>query len=416
MFEGPPRERPWVSWLYVVSWSLFIYVTIPLALYIQRFVAERWGKWLFVYVVLAFIAVALVVSITCVIRHRATIRGRYLWLLAVAAIFSWYTLKLGQKFPAEGIHFVQYGVLSVLVYRALTHRFQDVSVYFAAVIICAMIGTIDELIQWITPGRRWDLKDVWINFFGAFLVQVALAKGLNPKFIDNRLSRPNLRYLLRLSIAAILLLWACLMNTPNRTVWIAERVPWLAFLKDNESVILEYGYLYHHRDTGFFRSRLTFEELRLNDRTRGKEAAEILDRYQDRKRYLEFLKIYTPVRDPFVHEARVHLFSRDVHFSEATKCKDDPENYAKHLTIAFRENRIMERHFSNTLQNSGYVWSADQRALARGHLVVDLPRQSGVSRYLVTRVREAHLVLFFASLLVVLAIPHWYLGRGSDTP
>ena len=146
MFEGPPRERPWVSWLYVVIWSLLIYVTIPLARVIQEFVAERWGRDLFAYVVLAAIAIALIAVCYHVIRYRATSRGSYWWLLAVAAIFVGYTMKLGERNPEEAIHFIQYGVLGVLVYRALTHRLQDSSIYVAAAVICAMIGTIDELI------------------------------------------------------------------------------------------------------------------------------------------------------------------------------------------------------------------------------------------------------------------------------
>jgi hypothetical protein len=334
----------------------------------------------------------------------------------VAAIFVVYTIKLGKRNPEEAIHFIQYGVLGVFVYRALTHRLQDVSVYFAATIICAMIGTIDELIQWMTPNRHWGLRDIWINFFAAALVQIAIARGVRPKFVGNRPARPNLRFLLRLTIAAIMLFWVSLLNTPGRIAWYAERIPWLAFLKHNDSVMLEYGYLYNHRDTGVFRSRFSLKELESTDRKRGKEAAEILDRYRDRNAYSEFLKIYTPMSDPFVHEARVHLYGRDFHFAEATEHKDDPKKYAKHLTIAFRENRIMEKYFSKTLRCSMYVWTADESALTRDHLLPDLPRESWVSRDLVTRVSETQVGLFFVLLLASLGLLHWYLGKGPTQP
>ena len=69
MFEGPSRERPWVSWLYVVSWSLMIYGTMPLARVIQEFVAQHWGRDLFADVVLVTVAIVLIAACYHVIRH-----------------------------------------------------------------------------------------------------------------------------------------------------------------------------------------------------------------------------------------------------------------------------------------------------------------------------------------------------------
>jgi uncharacterized membrane protein len=186
MLEGPPREKQCLSWLYVVIWTLIIFVNIPLARTFQRFVAHYWGRDLFTYAVLSAIVIALIVALLYVIRHRSTFLGSYLWLLVIATIFIAYTIELGKKNPEESIHFIQYGVLGVFVYRALTHQFQDFRIYFAAATICAVIGTSDEIIQWITPDRYWDLRDIWINFFGASLIQIAIAKGLKPKFIRRR--------------------------------------------------------------------------------------------------------------------------------------------------------------------------------------------------------------------------------------
>lgn len=409
MFENPPQEKPWVSWLYVVIWSLIIFVTIPFARSIQRFVAQSIGREWFTYVVLFAVVISLLAGIFYIIRHRPSSRGDFLWLLAVTLIFIGYTLNLGKKNPEEAFHFVQYGVLGFLVYRALAHKLQDSSVYFAAAIICGMIGNLDEIIQWITPNRYWGLQDVWINLLGASLIQIAIAMGIKPTFVENRPSRKNLRFLFRLIMVAVAFLWVSLMNTPSRIAWYAERIPFLSFLKHNESVMLEYGYLYSHLDTGIFRSRFSPDELKSNDQKRGKEAAEILDNYRGRERYQEFLKIYTPITDPFVHEARVHLDSRDHHFTEAIKSKNDPEKYKRHLNIAYRENQIMEKYFPLTLHHSAYVWSADKLALAIEQLVIDWTRKSWVSRDLVTKVSEIQVGLFFALLLVVLATMQWYI-------
>ena len=415
MIEGPAREKQWVSWLYVVIWSLLIFVTIPLARALQIFVSRQWGREVFTYAVMAAILVALAGAAVYVRRILWGTPSRYFWLLSVAAIFFGYTIKLGMKAPEEAIHFIQYGVLGILTYRALTHRLPDVSIYIAAAIIGGIIGTVDEIIQWLTPKRYWGLHDIWFNFFAASLVQISIAKGLKPKFIAGRPSRANLRFLCGLTVAAIALFGASLMNTPARIAWYAERIPRLAFLKQNESVMLEYGYHYDDPDIGKFRSRLPPEQLKKTDRQRATEAAEILDRYRDGPGYRKFLKIYTPVSDPFLHEARVHLFRRDIYFNTATRHKRNPEKYARHLTLAFRENQILEKYFAHTLRHSAYVWSAQKLALARKHLLRNEVYTSAVSKSLVTGISETQIGSFFVLLILGLTLLHWYLGKHRST-
>lgn len=410
-FNGPAREKRWVSWLYVVLWSLIIYATIPFVRPIQKFVAQNLGREMFTYVVLAAIGLACVAVARHIIRSRLSSIGGYFWLLAVAAVFLGYTVKLSKHNPEEAVHFIQYGILSILVFRALTHRFSDLSIYFIAAMICGIIGTIDELIQWITPKRVWDLRDIWINFLAGSLVQVGIALGLRPIYFENRPSRANLRSLCRTSIVAVFILWICLLNTPSRIAWYSDRISGLAFLKHHDSVMLEYGYLHTHQDTGIFRSRFTAEELRLNDHKRAQEAGKIVDLYRTKTQYMEFLQIYTPISDPFVHEARVHLHSRNYHFMKAQEHRDDPYLYKRHLNIAYRENRIMERYFTKTLQSSSYAWPADRLDYVKSHLLQDWTRPSWVSRGLVTGASEAQVGLLFVILLVGLAILNSYLGR-----
>jgi len=413
MREGPPREKQWVSWFYVMIWTLIIYVTIPLARTIQKFVNQHWSRELFTYAVLAAIIIALLAAVHHVIRHQTDSRGSYFWLLAVAAIFVGYTIELGKKSPEEAIHFVQYGVLGFWVYRALTHRLKDFSIYFAAAIICGIIGIIDEFIQWLTPQRLWGLLDIWMNFFSASMVLIAIAKGLKPKFIASVPIRANLRLLCRLLLLATILLGICLMNTPPRIAWYAEKIPWFAFLKENESMMLEYGYLYEDPEIGMFRSRLSPAALKQTDLQRAVKAAEILNRFQDMSKYREFLKIFTPVTDPFVHEARVHLFCRDANFIRSKRNESDSEKYTKQLTEAFRENEIMEKYFPNTLRHSAYACSPKLLALANRHLLRNKVFNSWVSRELVTRVSEAQVFGFFIVLIISLMLIHWYLGKSK---
>ena len=126
-------------------------------------------------------------------RQRPTRYDGYFWLVLVAAVFFWYTPKLKELSPVEAIHFIQYGLLGGLVYRALTHRMRDISIYFAAAVICRIIGVIDEIIQWLKPGRLWVQMDIWINFFSAACIQDAIALDLRPMFVNHRPNRANLR-------------------------------------------------------------------------------------------------------------------------------------------------------------------------------------------------------------------------------
>ena len=45
--------------------------------------------------------------------------------------------------------------------------------------------------------------------------------------------------------------------------------------------------------------------------------------------------------------------------------------YAHHLTVAYRENRILEEYFKNTLTHSSYILSSDQIDLLEKNLLAD---------------------------------------------
>ncbi|MEE8055275.1 MAG: VanZ family protein [Gammaproteobacteria bacterium] len=411
MLERPPPEKEWVSWSFVALWSLIIFVTIPLARIIQGFVEEQWGRDTFTYLVIGVTLVAATAAVGYLKHVRAASPINYIWLFLVSAVFISYTIQL-RKAPEEAMHFVQYGVLGVLSYRALCHRIRDVSIYFAAAIIGAIVGMVDETIQWITPSRYWGLRDIWLNFFAASLSQVAIAKGLNPTVISGPPVASSVRLLCRLSAVALLLLGVSLVNTPARIAWYADRIPILEFLQTNRSVMAEYGYLYVDPVIGTFRSRFSPLELGAVDADRGTEAARILDRFRgDRATYLRFLEKYTAANDPFVHEARVHLFRRDRYFEKSEKVKHNIERYRDYLTVAFRENQIMEKYFKNTLHHSTYVLPPEQVAYLREHLLPDHDYESPVSRSLFTRIREGQLIGALALALLGLLVVDRYYGK-----
>jgi len=410
MLNSPPKEQEWRSWLWVAIWSLVIFVTIPLARTIQTFVDAHWGRPLFGHLVIAITVLSGGTAAVHLFRLRVTTRANYFWLVSVAAIYIWYTIQLRDN-PEEAVHFVQYGLLGLLTYRALTHRVRDYSIYFTAAVIGGMVGILDEAIQWLTPKRYWALRDIWLNFFGAALMQVAIARGLRPAIISAPLASVNVRTFCRLLALGLVLLTASLLNTPSRIAWYAERIPFLEFLKNNDSVMLEYGHLYVDPQIGRFRSRLSPPEFRRADAEHGKQAAQILDQFREDAQYKEFLRQFTPANDPFLHEARVHLFRRDRYLNKALENKDNPETYRYQITVAYRENQIMEKYFPNTLSHSSYVLHTERLALLQQNYLRDHTYDSAVSKDLVTRVREGQIASAMVLVILGLLLVDWRLSK-----
>ncbi len=333
MFEQPPAEREWVSWLMTALWSLLIFATIPVARAIQAVVVDTWGQQLFLYAVLIVIVAAAAAAFRHLYRLGPMLPIRVAMLAGVAVLFAVYTFTLRRN-AVEAVHFVEYGVLGVLAYRALTHRMRDAGIYLAAALVGGIVGIMDEAIQWATPGRVWDLMDIWRNFFATALVLVGIAGGIRPPLIVGPPSPASVRRICRIAALAVLLLGASLLNVPARIAWYSDRVPGLGFLRESSGVMLEYGHLYMDPEIGRFRSRFAPDELRRMDAERGAEAGRILARFPE-DAYKDFLARYTPITDPFVHEARVHLFARDRWVSNAELVPEDERSYRYGLTVGY---------------------------------------------------------------------------------
>jgi hypothetical protein len=118
--------------------------------------------------------VGAVVVMIVLVRRRSP-PWAYAALAAVAATyiiaFSWL-----RSAHLERTHLPEYGVAAWLAWRAvhplLPYAFAG---YAAAAALAATIGYVDELIQWILPGRVYDLRDVAMNALGALLGTILLA-------------------------------------------------------------------------------------------------------------------------------------------------------------------------------------------------------------------------------------------------
>jgi hypothetical protein len=316
-------------------------------------------------------------GIVYILYFRLRIRSlsRYLWLAAILGLYIHFTLRLWRT-PEEAIHFLEYGLLGFLLFRALSLTIRDKSIYLSAFLAGSLVGTADEILQWLTPGRYWDFRDVGLNALAAGLIQVALWKGVRPVIIRERPGRKALKRVSVLLAFQVIVLGLCASNTPARVERFAARFPSFSFLLREEPM---YEFTIKHVDpeAGVFFSRLSLAGLEAEDINRSDEWARVLAEWKD-KDYAEFLSHHSPLIHPFLYEMRIHIFRRDRKLEEGRRAKTDAAR-REALFAAFRENRILEVHFGRTLDKSGYRWDPKLRAEAAAEEDSSRPYRSPVS-------------------------------------
>lgn len=407
MRTGNPQGKALSAWLAVAAWVLFIYATIPLARALQSWVYQHVGRNAFLVVVGLVLLAGLALALQVVRRQpRPASPAARLWLWSVALILAAGTWHLRRN-PEEAMHFVQYGVLSVLLYRALRTRHADPGLYVVAFLAGALLGMVDEAIQWIIPRRFFDFRDMFINVFAVGMVQLALARGVCPAGVTGPPQIPSLRLAARLATAITALLLVMMMATPSRVRALTEALG----LPENHEALIEYGHHLAGPDGLTFYSRLSADELRAQDAGRAAELGPVLARYASDKGYDEFLRQFPAVRDPFAHEMRVHLFRRDRYWKMGRNARATPEERSKKMTVSYHEQQILKTFFGATLAAARQDWSPAAYERARAMLTPG-PYDSPVSAQLVVRFRAWQLML--GIVLAWLAFVAWVRYAASS--
>ncbi|HMP00747.1 MAG TPA: VanZ family protein [Kiritimatiellia bacterium] len=412
IFRGLPDGGRLGSWAWVAGWTLAIFLTIPFARAIQRFFEAILGSHL--YLAASGIAGAffVIIALTYIFRRRKTnIAKRVTWLVILTACSVW-VMKFQLQTPGEAIHFFQYGILSFLLFRAWSHYIRDPFIYIISAFSIVLLASVDEFLQWMIPGRYWDFRDIRLNLMAGVLVQLFIALVIHPSGITRPVARRSVRWFCRLAVMSLLTMGVALSNTPARVDLYATRIPFLRFLANNESVMNEFGFRHSDPSIGVFFSRFPAPELLRIDAERGAEAGDILARYRILADYREFLQTFTSSVDPFLHELRVHLHRRDHYEAVAWKYRDsDPVRFIHHLTVAERENRILETYFPHSLATSGYAWPEEMRARVQEFADPAMPYTSAVSDHLVTGASELELWVALALAGLILAGVYYRYGR-----
>lgn len=250
-------------------------------------------------------------------------------LLALGLGIAYGYYRAMQPIFTETFHFIEYGILAVLFYRAW-HGVGDWSVLALPLLAASIAGAVDEWYQWFIPIRAGEIRDVGINCLAAGCGLLFAAGVWPPPLAPLRNGSP-----VRLGwwAGAALLVLAVFFHTVHM------------------------GHDVTDEEIGIFRSRFT--------------RAELLDASRDRavrwRRSPPLAQRRVSREDQYLSEGLWHVGRRDG-FWEA----GDPDR-------AWRENRILEKFYLPVLDSPthadprGHRWPDAQREDAAGRLAADPP-------------------------------------------
>lgn len=391
------KTKVYLSWLYVSLCALSIFLIVPLARTIQKFVSNNWARSAFGYSVLAVVGAAFfILSAVLFIRLKIRSPSQYFWITAVAAVYVYFTLSLWKN-PEEAVHFLEYGLLGFFLFRAFRFHIKDKSIFLAAFSAGAFIGILDEILQWAVPGRYWDIRDIGLNTLSCALFQFALWKGIKPKYPEKRISSQSFKINAALISVNLVIIGLCFSNTPDRVRFYTRALPFLSFLEKQEAMS-EFKYKHEDTEIGIFYSRLSKAELIQQDRERGQEFGDVLTFWSD-KPYAEYLDYFPGSVHPFLHEIRVHIFRRDRR-SDLSLSSDDPNIKKENLFIAYKENQILEKYFGNSLAGSPYQWEPQKSQNIARKIDINSFYRSPVSADVFAALNETFVWIF---ILIILA-------------
>ncbi len=160
-------------WSLICCYVTFIYSTLYIMRPILNFLKATLKSYLNLSVGVMFLIILSLVLVHIISNREHYSVNQYLWFSFISCLYGLvlYILEL----PEEQFHFIEYGILSALIYVALTHDINNKSIYFLSAIIVFVFGTIDEVIQWVLPNRCFDIRDLVMNGIAGILAQLLIA-------------------------------------------------------------------------------------------------------------------------------------------------------------------------------------------------------------------------------------------------
>ncbi len=336
------------KWLHVALFSIVIFLTLPAGPHIRDFLYDNFGTWFILYTVVTILGGGFLWALILTFHTKTRFYFSQLLWFAIIVYLYWFALKRTFKVPIESVHFVEYGILSLLVFRALRESYNERQILFTSFLITFSLGILDEFIQWLIPNRVGSMRDIVFNGVSGGLVQLLLWKGVRLEGLLKGFPARSFR------ISSLFV--------------ICNLIATGAFI----SLVSDFGYRIRDPEVGTFFSRMTKEEILRRDTEMNQYYGEAIDSAYTVS-YSTFLE---QTEDPFLYEMRVRLFRRDRHFED--------ESYA----VSCCEQEILDKYFKNTQKNSLFALTEEKTDLC-AQLNRDCSKyRSPVSRELIVRFEE----------------------------
>ncbi|HSL81317.1 MAG TPA: VanZ family protein [Thermoanaerobaculia bacterium] len=334
MVEPEDRRRA-LRWLPPLALSVAVVAAAPFVGVLQREVRESFGlgylRWVTGALAVAG-ALALLWAIAR-IRERRALRYGALALagsLVALQVVSWSTGAI-ETDVLERVHLLEYGLLAVLFERAFRVRHPGRLLPVLAFAAVALVSVADEGVQWLTPVRVGDVRDVVLNLW-AGAVGLLFGVALSPPPGLFRASAPASARLAAALGAAVVLAGTAFLDAAHL------------------------GHEIRDPRAGVFLSWHSPEEL--------------LQAAEDRGRRW-------PVEGP----PPARPLALEDYFRTAAGWHVSARNHAAtvgDLAKAWRENRILERWYRPFLR-LGHAWPPEQRSAYREELRARQPWALGPS-------------------------------------
>jgi glucan phosphoethanolaminetransferase (alkaline phosphatase superfamily) len=165
------------DWLIAFCYILFIYISLPVMPRLWEKFVQKAGIFAnyFAAFILSFSGVLIILYL---IAKKKNIYN-FIWLAILALAYAWGLSRL--KFPIEKMHFIEYGLLSIFVFKALRHNIKSRSIYLYSALIVFCVGFLDESIQYVLPNRVYDAKDVIVDGAAGILSLLLIGLCFQPQ-------------------------------------------------------------------------------------------------------------------------------------------------------------------------------------------------------------------------------------------
>ena len=306
--------------------ALLVVVSAPWSQQLSETIARAWPAQFRTIAIAATavpVALALLVALLRITDRRPL---RYL-LLAVGLGVGTAYIMLGAVGFGEAFHFVEYGLVAILFYRACAPA-GDGAAIAMPLLACVIVGVIDEWFQWFIPIRTGEVRDVLLNVVASccgLLLAIAIE---SPERLTMAVA-PRRRRLVGVAAAITVLIAGAFVAT------------------------LRAGHEIRDDEIGSFSSRYAQADL----------VAAARQRAEKWRRNPPLVVARLSREDQYLAEGLSHVRQRNAAWN------------AGDIATAWRENRILEAFYAPVLDTPTYAsklgnrWPGEQRADAASRAV-----------------------------------------------